>query len=107
MIDEAQIPAIAARARALLAAGQQRGIRMELVDHQLDDGWLYLIVAPTEPGGDAVDDATFMTEVERTLRREGHDQVLLIPSLPEYDRPAGAEAVAGAAECGEDSLPPY
>ena len=98
MIDEAQIPAIADRARDLLAAGRQRGIRMELVDHQLDDGWLYLVIDASAPGGDAVDDATFMTEVERTLRREGHDQVLLIPSLPEYDWSAGAKTVAGAAE---------
>ena len=99
MVDEAQIPAIADRARALLAAGRQRGVRMELVDHQLDDGWLYLVIDANAPGGDAMDDATFMTEVERTLRREGHDQVLLlIPFLPEYGWPAGAEAVAGAAD---------
>ena len=98
MIDPTRIPLIADRARDLLAAGRQRGIRMELIDHQLDDGWLYLVIDASAPGGDAVDDAAFMTEVERTLRREGHDQVLLIPSLPEYDWPASAEAVAGAAE---------
>ena len=51
---------------------------------RFDDEWLYLVVEPTQPGQRASQQAHFMTEIERTLQKEGFDQVLLVPAIPEH-----------------------
>ena len=54
-----------------------------MVDKKLADGWLYVVVTPSEPGERASDHARVMSEVERGLRKEGIDRLLLVPTLEE------------------------
>ena len=46
-----------------------------------DDDWLYIVVVPSEPGVRALDYAELMSKIERDLRSEGIDNVLLVPAL--------------------------
>lgn len=46
---------------------------------QLDDEWLYVHVRPTRTGERASDYADAMMEVERDLRANGIENVLLVP----------------------------
>ena len=85
MPDQSQVPDIVKNVRALFDAARSRGIFLKLAGKRLDDDWLYLVAEPARAGGDAVDYAKFMTEVERTLRKQGFDQVLLVPTVPDYD----------------------
>ncbi len=75
---------IVARVEQWLADAGPAGVHLALGRHRFDDGWLYLTVAPTHPGERASHHAHRMTEIERTLRREGYDQVLLVPTVPEH-----------------------
>ena len=76
--------AVVARAKQLLAEARGDGVHLDLAAHRYDDGWLYLIVTPTRKGERASQHAHRMTQIERTLRGEGYDQVLLVPALPEH-----------------------
>ena len=84
MPSESDTQAIVARVRQLLADAGPTGVHLALSGFRFDDGWLYLTVVPTQPGERASQHAHRMTEVERTLRREGHEQVLLVPAVPEH-----------------------
>lgn len=84
MPSEQDNPVIIQRVQELLAGAKAGGIHLRLSAHRFDDGWLYLVVEPTEQGGRASQHAHFMTEVERTLQNEGYDQVLLVPAVPEH-----------------------
>ena len=75
---------IVARVKQLLADAGPHGVHLALSGFRFDDDWLYLTVAPTHAGERASQHAHRMTEIERTLRREGYEQVLLVPSLPEH-----------------------
>jgi len=75
---------IISRVQELISAAQTRGIHLRLTGYRWDDGWLYLVVEPTQKGERASQHAHFMTEIERTLLKEGHDQVLLVPAVPEH-----------------------
>ena len=107
MPAEQDKPVIIDRARQLLADARRRGVHLRLAGSRYDDGWLYLVVAPAKPGDRASDHARLMTQIERTLLKEGHDQVLLVPSLPEHDglidvpEPEEAAPAAFAGETGE------
>ena len=79
-----QTPAVVARVKQLLADAGSGGVHLALSGHRFDDEWLYLVVSPTRQGERASQYAHLMTEVERTLRREGYDQVLLVPTVPEH-----------------------
>lgn len=87
MPAESQTPEIIARAKQLLGDVQAKGVHLELSEHHFDDGWLYLVVTPKKVGERASQHAHAMTAIERTLRAEGYEQVLLVPAVPEYAGP--------------------
>jgi len=72
------------RVKQLLAEATPQGVHLELTGSRFDDDWLYLVVAPTRKDERASQHAHLMTEIERTLLKEGYDQVLLVPSVPEH-----------------------
>jgi len=84
MPNEQETPIIIQRVRELLTDAKNRGIHLQLTGYRLDDGWLYLVVEPTQKGQRASQHAHFMTEIERVLQKDGHDQVLLVPAVPEH-----------------------
>ena len=84
MPSEQDKSVIITRVKELLTAAKARGIHLRITGYRLDDGWLYLVVEPTQEGQRASQHAHFMTEIERTLQKEGHDQVLLVPAVPEH-----------------------
>jgi hypothetical protein len=84
MPDDNDKVIIIKRVQDLLSAAKPRGIHLQLTGYRLDDGWLYLVVEPTQKGERASQHAHLMTEIERTLQKEGFDQVLLVPAVPEH-----------------------
>lgn len=76
-----QISDIVEKVRKRLAEGEQQGIHLKVVSEKLDDDWLYIVVVPSKPGVRASDYANFMSKIERDLRAQGEDQVLLVPAL--------------------------
>ena len=84
MLTEQDIPAVTKRVQELISSAQSRKINLRLSGYLYDDGWLYLVVEPTGQGERASQHAHFMTEIERTLQKEGFDQVLIVPAVPEH-----------------------
>jgi hypothetical protein len=82
------------RVKQLLAEATPQGVHLELTGSRFDDDWLYIVVAPTRKNERASQHAHLMTEIERTLFKEGYDQVLLVPAIPEH---AGLTDVPDAA----------
>ena len=72
---------IADKVRQQLQDARRDGVFLKLVGEHLDDDWLYLTVELDQPGGRAADHARLMARIERQLRQEGYDQVLLVPAL--------------------------
>ena len=99
MLREADVSEIVRRAREIIADAERDGVYLRLVGQVFSDGWLYLVAEPSRPGDLASDRARLMTRIERQLRQDGYDQVLLVPSIPEHtgliDALPPAEAVAG------------
>jgi hypothetical protein len=56
-------------------------IPLEITGRKLEDGWLTVVVVPTQAGIRASEYAEFMSEVERELREKGYDDVVLVPAL--------------------------
>lgn len=46
-----------------------------------EDDWLYVVVAPATQGIRAYDYVSALGEVERELRQEGIDHVVLVPAI--------------------------
>lgn len=65
--------------------GREKSGAIELMDEEFrrEDDWLYLIVKPPSQGFRASDYAFIMARVERELRDEGIENVLLVPASPE------------------------
>jgi hypothetical protein len=84
MPKETEIVSVTKRVQEIIAKAKGRGIHLRLTGYRFDDGWLYLVVEPTQKGQRASEHAHFMTEIERTLEKEGFDQVLLVPAVPEH-----------------------
>lgn len=78
MPTEGQIPAIRQEIERRIEA---RHIPLQIEGHKLDDGWLTVVVVPTQSGIRASEYAEFMSEVERQLRGQGYDEVVLVPAL--------------------------
>ena len=76
-----QITDIVETVRKRLAEGEREGIHLKVVREKLDDDWLYIVVVPSKPGVRASEYANFMSKIERELRAQGDDQVLLVPAL--------------------------
>ena len=76
-----QIEPIVNKVERLLAEAEARGIHLKVSSSKLDDEWLYIVVVPKQPGVRASDHAQLMSEIERRLRSEGDNRVLLVPEL--------------------------
>lgn len=76
-----QVSEIVDKVRTRLKDAERDGIYLSVVDERLDDDWLYIIVTPTRPGVRASDHARLMSRIERELRQEGDDKVLLVPAI--------------------------
>ncbi|HZL34173.1 MAG TPA: hypothetical protein VFC78_02615 [Tepidisphaeraceae bacterium] len=76
-----QITDIVEKVRKRLADGEQQGIHLKIVSDKLDDDWLYIVVVPSQAGVRASEYANFMSKIERELRAQGDDNVLLVPAL--------------------------
>jgi hypothetical protein len=76
-----QIDPIVKKVEHLLKQSETKGIHLKVSDSKLDDGWLYVVVVPSRPGVRAADHAQVMSQIERQLRADGDQRVLLIPAL--------------------------
>jgi len=72
---------IVEKVRNRLAEGEREGVHLKVVKEKLEDDWLYIVVVPSKPGVRASEYANFMSKIERELRAQGDDQVLLVPAL--------------------------
>jgi hypothetical protein len=81
MPTEAQVPGIVAEVRQRLDEAAKQGVHLQVVSEKLDDGWLYVVVTPSQPGQRASDHARVMSQIERELRQKGADHLLLVPTL--------------------------
>jgi hypothetical protein len=64
-----------------LADAERDGIYLKVTGEKLDDDWLYIVVVPSRSGVRASEYANYMSKVERELREQGADNVLLVPAL--------------------------
>lgn len=73
IIDELQ--------KRLEEASKRRPVHLKVraEESNLEDEWLYVCVAPTVDGERASDYANLMAEIEKGLRAEGSENVLLGP----------------------------
>ena len=88
MITENDIPRVVQDIRERLSRkSQERNlpIRLEEENYQLEDNWLYLAVTPTQGGIHPFLYAEMLGEIETELRRDGIDNVLLVPSFADRD----------------------
>lgn len=69
------------RVEKRLNEAARRGVKLKVSSYKLDDDWLYVVVEPDVAGIRASDHADLMEEIERELRTEGIDQVLLVPAM--------------------------
>ena len=89
--------AIRSKVEARLKREGDDGTRLRVSDAKEDDGWVYVVVdlVPSS-GGRASEHARFMARVERELRAEGHDRVLLggTDIRAQRDQPANGSMAA-------------
>jgi hypothetical protein len=76
-----QVTGIVEKVKKRLENAQQDGIHLKVSAEKLDDDWLYIAVLPSRSGVRASEHAAFMSKIERELRAEGDDNVLLVPEL--------------------------
>ena len=76
-----QVTDIVDKVKKRLSEAEQAGIYLKVSDQQLDDDWLYIVVVPSKSGVRASKHASFMSKIERELRADGDDNVLLVPAL--------------------------
>ena len=81
MPEVAQVSEIVEKVRQSLKDAEREGIFLHVESESLDDDWLYIVVVPSRPGIRASDHATLMSRIERNLRAEGNDKILLVPAL--------------------------
>ena len=81
MPTQAQVPGIVKEVQQRLADAARGGVDLKVTGEKLEDDWLYVVVAPAKPGVRASDHARLMSEIERDLRQQGNDHVLLVPVL--------------------------
>ncbi len=84
MVTQGEIPKIIETVKEQLKkAEHDRGIHLQLSphDYRIEDDWLYLCVTPSREGVRASDHAELMAEIEKQLREQGNDNVLLVPTL--------------------------
>ena len=81
MPEATEVTGIVDKVRSALKEAEQDGVYLKVTGDSLDDGWLYIVVEPARPGVRGYDHATLMSRIERKLRAEGNDKILLVPAL--------------------------
>ena len=81
MPNTQQISDIVQKVQDQLKIAEGDGIYLKVSGERLDDDWLYIAVVPAKMGVRASDHAGLMSQIERKLRAEGVDQVLLVPAI--------------------------
>jgi hypothetical protein len=76
-----QVTSIVDKVRTRLASGECDGVHLKGAGEKLDDDWLSIVIVPGRPGVRALDHATLMSRIERELREQDDDNVLLVPAL--------------------------
>jgi hypothetical protein len=76
-----QTSVIVDKVRTRLIDGEREGVYLRVAAEKLDDDWLYIVVVPSKPGVRASEYANFMSKIERELRAQGNDNVVLVPAL--------------------------
>jgi hypothetical protein len=76
-----EIDPIVKKIEQQLAQADARGIHLKVSGSKLDDDWLYVVVVPNGKGVRASDHAELMSQIERKLRADGDERVLLVPAL--------------------------
>jgi hypothetical protein len=86
MITANEIPRIVEDVRSRLKEkGRKWDIDVDLLprEYQLEDDWLYLSVYPLRNSTRLIEYSEMLSEIEKELRAEGVDNVLLVPTLPD------------------------
>jgi hypothetical protein len=81
MPTQAQVPGIVSEVQKRLKQAAKQGIHLKVASEKLEDNWLYVVVTPSQAGERASDHARIMSQIERELRKQGNDRVLLVPTL--------------------------
>jgi len=81
MPTHAEVPEILVEVRKRLEDVAAKGAHLQVTGEKLEDDWLYVVVAPSQPGTRALDHAVYMSQIERQLRQQGKEHVLLVPVL--------------------------
>jgi hypothetical protein len=76
-----QVPGIVEKVKHRLEDAEREGVYLKVIGEKFDDGWLDIAVIPSRPGVKALDYANHMSKIERQLRAEGDDHVMLVPVL--------------------------
>ncbi len=76
-----QVQEIVDKVRKRLVDAERDGVYLKVAEERLEDEWLYIVVVPTRPGVRASEHARLMSHIERELRLQGDDNVLLVPAL--------------------------
>jgi hypothetical protein len=76
-----QVPEIVNKVRKRLADAEREGVFLTVASERFEDDWLYIVVVPARPGARASEHARLMSQIERELRQQGDDNVLLVPAL--------------------------
>ena len=86
MITEEQVPSIINDIRRRLEQAAQHNnvhLSVRIEESKLDDEWLYVCVEPLRPGERASEHADLMAQIEKELREEGIENVILVPVIPD------------------------
>jgi hypothetical protein len=77
MLNNHNVPAIAAIIESINASAPD-AVKLIIVDVNNSEGWLHVRVSRIGKGR-LTEYSRFLTQIERTLRAEGHDQVFVEP----------------------------
>jgi hypothetical protein len=101
MPAEAQMPGIVAAVRQRLDEASKQGVPLQVVSEKLDDGWLYVVATPAQPGQSASDHARHFA-IEWEIRKQGptppaaaHAGGLTGPKRPPRHNPVPGRIHAG------------
>lgn len=81
MITEQQIPQVIAEVNRQIDDARKEGIFLRVVDHHLDEDWLIVTVDVDGEGFRASDHARIMVSIEKRLREQGMDNLLILPAV--------------------------
>jgi len=73
------------RLRELLRTQTGNGVDLTIADDGYieEGGWVFLVVTPAKPGIHAYEYVKRLMELERELRKDVGEQVMLLPAVPD------------------------